>query len=56
MYQIYSWRLNETEYNNLLPVMRQHLLARHFENASEYYLTGTLEQYEDAKRRCAFLD
>ena len=51
-----SWPLSAAEYNNLLPVMRRHLLARCFKTAAEYYFIGTPEEYADAKRRCAFLD
>ena len=51
-----SWRLSAAEYNNLLPVMRRHLLARRFEDADEYSFIGTPEEYADAQRRCAFLD
>ena len=51
-----SWRLSAAEYNNLLPVLRRHLLARRFEDADEYSFIGTPEEYADAQRRCAFLD
>ena len=51
-----SWRLGAGDYNNLLPVMRRHLLVRRFELADEHYFIGTLEEYADAQRRCAFLD
>jgi len=51
-----SWRLSAAQYNNLLPVMRRHLLARRFKTADDYSFIGTREEYADAVRRCAFLD
>ena len=50
-----AWRLSAAQYNNLLAAMRPNLLARRFDNDDEYSFIGTVGQYNDAMRRCAYL-
>jgi hypothetical protein len=48
----YSYALSKDQYNNLLPVMRGNLLERD----GRHFFIGTLGQFNDAMRRCAYLD
>ncbi len=47
--------LTKAQYNNLLPVMRKHLIHRASPTSDEYSFIGTYEEYDDAMRRCAYL-
>lgn len=49
------WILTKEQYNNLLPAMRKHLLARRFTDCDQYTFIGTPAEYADAMRRCAYL-
>jgi len=47
-----SFLISRDYYNNLLPVLRKHLLERQ----EQCFFIGTPEQFKDAMRRCAFID
>ncbi len=51
-----SYLLTKAQYNNLLPAMRSHLHCRRFKDFDEYHFIGSSEQYQDAMRRCAYLN
>lgn len=49
-------RIAKAQYHNLLPTMREHLLCRRFADGDEHTFIGTDADFEDAMRRCAYLD
>ena len=55
MNEVHAWVITKAQYNNLLPVMRQHLLARCFRDGDQYTFVGLQEEYNDAMRRCVYL-
>jgi len=52
-----SFTICEAHYNALIgvPAMRKHLLRRSLLHVDDHYFIGTLDDYQDAMRRCRFV-
>ena len=54
--RLYAYNLTKPQYNNLIATeLRPKLLCRRFSDKDEYSLIRTLEDYDDAMRRCAYI-
>jgi hypothetical protein len=52
-----AFTITRNQYNNLLPVMRSHLLARldRSKDLDTFSFIGTREEFKDAMSRCKYL-